>query len=62
MGVFRRVRKTIAKSDYQRRHVCLSVRPHELIVMKFHTGNLLLNPVGKFQVSLKADKNNGHFT
>ena len=48
--------------------VCPSVRPHkksgfhERICMKFEIWFFFLKSVGKIYVSLKSDRNNGHFT
>jgi len=67
-AVFRRVRK-VAKSDYSLRHVCPSVllstcnnsAPTGQIFMKFDI-LVFLEKLDKILVSLKPDKNNGHFT
>ena len=66
--IFRHFRK-IAKNDCQLSS-CLSVRPSVLnnsaptgrIFMKFDIRAYFEKSVGKIQVSLKSDKNDGHFT
>jgi len=63
---FWRFRQSV-KSDYWLRYVCLSVLPHgttRLLLDGFYW-NLVLSvfwkSVGKIQVSLKSDNNNGYF-
>jgi len=63
---FRFVR-TIVKSDYELRHVCLSVRVEQLCFRwtEFHEIlylSIFRKSVGKIQVSLKSGKKNGYFT
>ena len=64
-AVFRRVRK-IAKSDYERISFVMSVCPHGTTRLPLDGFSLHLSifrkSVEKIQVSLKYDKNNGHFT
>jgi hypothetical protein len=65
---FRRVRK-IAKSDYNLRYVCLSVRMeqlgshwtdfHEILVLHL---SIFRKSVETIEVSLKSDQNKGYFT
>ena len=62
---FRHVRKT-AKSDYQLRHVCQSVRMEQLgshwtdFLMKFKIGLFFRKYVMKIKVSLQFAWNNGY--
>ena len=63
MLIFRRVRKPIAKRDYQRHHVCPSVCPRgrpQIPPMNFHSWKyvlgILLKYVDTFQFWLKLDK------
>ena len=63
---FLRVRK-IAKSDYWVRHVCPSVRleklgSHGKYFREIWFVKIFRKSVEKIQVSLKLDKNKGHFT
>jgi hypothetical protein len=61
--------RNIAKSDYYLRHVSLSVcppawnnsAPTVQIYMKFGILGFFEKSVEKIQVSLKLEKNNGHF-
>jgi hypothetical protein len=67
-AIFRRVRK-IAKSDYEHRHVCLSVRPNGTTRLPLDEFSLSLileffspeNLYGEF-VSLQFDTNKGYVT
>ena len=64
--IFRRVRKT-AKSDYLLGHVCPSIRMEELgsHCTDFHKIwylSIIQKIFLKIRVSLKSDKNSGHFT
>jgi hypothetical protein len=69
-GDFRRVRK-IAKSDYELRHICPSVRPSVLMEqVGYHWTDcheiwylwIFRKSVEKTQVSLKSDNNKEYFT
>jgi hypothetical protein len=68
VSIFRCFRK-ITKTDYERRRVCRTVCPSARnnadppgrIFMKC-VFSIFKKSVEKIQVSLKSDKNNGHFT
>jgi hypothetical protein len=61
--IFRRVRET-AKNDYELRHICPSVWNNSTPTGRIFVNSRTLRKCAekKIQVSVKSDKNNGHFT